>query len=333
MPPKQLQIKRKRQLIEEARKGREARKKLRTCMMTKQEGTKAPPPPPLPPAPPLPLPLPPDSVVLSDGTTAASLQSALQSTLQAFPSLLGGPNSPPPGLVGGCLDPTMGGPGASSSSSSSIAATTATGIGGVGGGGVAQQPTTATTTAAAGSATTAIRTPDEVLKTFSEQWKQTLDQEDLKSLALFLLHIFTKDLEMTHAKAAEQTAKIIGKTDRTIRQWRSDLITHGEIRESRKGKYERPKVLWANKELNDKARAFVEANTAFVVQGKQSTMKIKDFCEWVNGTLLPNQAVASLYSFVPGYGYAPAPSSSNQTPLPRKISLETARKWLRELGF
>ena len=314
MPPKQLQIKRKRQLIEEARKGREARKKLRTCMMSKQntsatkEGTKAPPPPSLP------LALPPEGVVLSDGTTAASLQS----TLQAFPSLLGGPNSPPPpGLAGCTLDPTTI---AASSSSAASSTTAAAGVGG-GGGGASQQPAAVT------------RTPDEVLKTFSEQWKQTLDQEDLKSLALFLLHVFTKDLEMTHAKAAEQTAKIIGKTDRTIRQWRSDLITHGEIRESRKGKYERPKVLWANKELNDKARAFVEANTAFVVQGKQSTMKIKDFCEWVNGTLLPNQAVASLYSFVPGYGYAPAPSSSNQTPLPRKISLETARKWLRELGF
>lgn len=176
-------------------------------------------------------------------------------------------------------------------------------------------------------------TSDDVLKKFSEQWKKTLDPEDLKSLALFLLNIFTTNLEMTHARAAAHTAKIIGKTDRTIRQWRADLIAHGEVRESQKGKYTRPKVLWANKELNDKARAFVEANTAFVVQGKQSTMKIKDFCEWVNETLLPNQAVASLYSFVPGYGYAPAPPTTTQTTLPRKISMETARKWLRELGF
>lgn len=175
--------------------------------------------------------------------------------------------------------------------------------------------------------------PEDILKTFSEQWKTTLDQEDLKSLALFLCHIFTTELEMTHSRAAKHAAKVIGKTDRTIRQWRSDLTTYGEVRESRKGKYERPKVLWANKELNDKARAFVQANTAFMVQGKQSTMKVKDFCQWVNETLLPNQAMASLYSFVPGYGYAPAPTSTNQAPLPQKISLETARKWLRELGF
>ena len=158
----------------------------------------------------------------------------------------------------------------------------------------------------------------------------------MKSLALFLCHVLTSELNISHSKAAEHTAKVIGKTDRTIRQWRTDLITYGEVRESKKGKYERPKVLWANKELNDKARAFVQANTAFMVQGKQSMMKIKDFCQWVNETLLPNQAAASsLYSFVPGYGYAPAPAqtTSNPTTLPQKISYETARKWLRELGF
>lgn len=175
--------------------------------------------------------------------------------------------------------------------------------------------------------------PEDILRTFSEQWKLTLDQEDMKSLALFLCHIFTSDLKMSHSRAAEHTAKIIGRTDRTIRQWRSDLVTYGEIRESRKGKYERPKVLWANKELNDKARAFVQAHTAFMVQGKQSTMKVKDFCQWVNETLLPNQELSSVYSLVPGFGYAPVPTSPGQATLPQKISKETARKWLRELGL
>lgn len=272
MPPKQM-IKGKRQLMEEAKKGREARKKLRLSMMS-PVAEKAP-------GGPSPMPAPSDSSMIL-----------------------------PPGL-GQDMDTSLamgiGGPGTSA----------------LGFGASAVIPT-------AGSAR---GRPEEILKTFSEQWKMTLDQEDLKSLALFLCHIFTTELKMSPSKAAERTSKIIGKTDRTIRQWRSDLLTYGEIRESKKGKYQRPKVLWANKELNDKARAFVQANTAFLVQGKPPTMKVKDFCQWVNETLLPNQAVASLYSFVPGYGYAPAPSSANQTPLPQKISLETARKWLRELGF
>ena len=182
--------------------------------------------------------------------------------------------------------------------------------------------------------------PEDILRSFSEQWKLTLDQEDTKALALFLCHIFTSELKMSHSKAAEHTAKIIGRTDRTIRQWRSDLVTYGEIRESRKGKYERPQVLWANKDLNDKARAFVQANTAFMVHGKQSTMKVKDFCQWVNESLLPSHTMANhhLYShaLIPGHhGYPPIPPPphTSQTSLPQKISKETARKWLRELGL
>jgi hypothetical protein len=263
MPPKQLQVKRKRQLVEEARKGREARKKLRLSMMLGS----------------------PSGDKMAEEADASTSNSSLAQVMS-----LG--------------DSTSFSAGPSSSFTSMM-----------------NPPPTGNTT------------PDDILKNYSEEWKNTLDTEDLKSLALFLLNVFTTNLEMTHARATDHTAKIMGKTDRTIRQWRADLIAHGEVRESRKGKHARPKVLWANKELNDKARAFVEANTAFVVQGKQSTMKIKDFCEWVNETLLPNQAVASLYSFVPGYGYAPTPAATTQSTLPRKVSMETARKWLRELGF
>ncbi len=181
--------------------------------------------------------------------------------------------------------------------------------------------------------------PEDILRNFSEQWKLTLDQEDTKALALFLCHIFTSELKMSHSKAAEHTAKVIGRTDRTIRQWRSDLVTYGEIKESRKGKYERPQVLWANKELNDKARAFVQANTAFMVHGKQSTMKVKDFCQWVNESLLPSQAMPNYqpYSSLSGHlGYTQLshpPLPPAQSSLPQKISKETARKWMRELGL
>ena len=265
MPPKQL--KRKRQLMEEAKKGREARKTLRLLSASKQD--------------------------------SAPRQSSSRSQLDhhqaaAYPTM---------SALMGHIDP-----GAHSSS-------------------------TTFPPPQANPSSTGAKRPDEIMRKFAEEWKMTLDQEDLKSLAVFLCHIFTSELDLSHSKAAEHTAKIIGKTERTIRQWRTDLVTHGEIKESKKGKYERPKVLWANKELNDKARTFVQANTAFMVQGKQSTMKVKDFCQWVNETLLPNQAVASLYSFVPGYGYAPAPSTPTRSPLPQKISMETARKWLRELGF
>ena len=277
MPPKPKN-KRKRQLIEEARKGREARKKLRLSMMS-----------------------PPQLLSVASSASNGNTTTSSNNTPAA-------PASQGDGTIMSILttDPT--------STASPATITTATPVT------IIPPPTESPK-------------PQDVLKAFAGEWKDTLDQEDLKSLALFLCHIFTAELDMSYSRAAEHTAKIMGKTERTIRQWRSDLVTHGEVREGRRGRYERPKVLWANKELNDKVRAFVQANTAFMVQGKQTTMKVKDFRQWVNETLLPNQAMASLYSFVPGYGYAPAPTSANQTPLPQKISMETARKWLRELGF
>lgn len=281
MPPKQ--IKRKRQLMEEARKGREARKTLR--LLSKQDSARR--------------------TSQQGATRSSSSSSAVE-----YPSM---------SALMGHMDQGI----AQSSSTSSIFPPPPA---------INTNPS-GTTRSSSTSSNTGSKKTEEIMKTFAEQWKATLDQEDLKSLAVFLCHVFTSELDLSHSKAAEHTAKIIGKTERTIRQWRTDLITHGEIKESKKGKYERPKVLWANKELNDKARTFVQANTAFMVQGKQSTMKVKDFCQWVNETLLPNQAVASLYSFVPGYGYAPAPTTPTRSPLPQKISMETARKWLRELGF
>ena len=36
---------------------------------------------------------------------------------------------------------------------------------------------------------------------------------------------------MSHSKAADHVARIIGKAKRTIQQWRSDLTTYGEIKE------------------------------------------------------------------------------------------------------
>lgn len=158
MPPKQT--KRKRQLMEEAKKGREARKKLRLSMMSTSSST-----------------------ATETHTTAA------------------GPGGTTSSLAGitGALDPL--GLGGSSGSSPAVASSSSS-----------FRPTPANPTGSA--------KPQEILKTFSEQWKLTLDQEDLKSLALFLCHVFTSELDMSHSRAAEHTAKIIGKTDRTIRQWR-----------------------------------------------------------------------------------------------------------------
>ena len=104
---------------------------------------------------------------------------------------------------------------------------------------------------------------------------------------------------------------MIDKSDRTVRQWRTDLVENdGIIPESKQGKYQRSGVLWHNETLNKKAMEYVRCNAS--VKGVPNMTAIS-FCEWVNKSLLPNSTLE------PGH--------------PRKISVPTARRWLHELGF
>ena len=149
-----------------------------------------------------------------------------------------------------------------------------------------------------------------LLEQFVEDWVLTLDREDKISLALFLCYHFQHLLNFTQTRAAEYAGVMLGKLDRAIRQWRQDFIQHGEVPESKQGKYQRSGVLWSSEELNEKVSKFVREHAA--VKGEPN-LKTATFCEWVNEDLLPNS------SLEPGF--------------PRKISIETARKWLHELGF
>ena len=74
--------------------------------------------------------------------------------------------------------------------------------------------------------------------------------------------------------------------------------------------YQRFGVLWQNEHLNKKPSKYVRENTA--VRGK-SNLTVYSHCEWVNEELLVNETLE------PGF--------------PRKISVETARHWVHELGF
>ena len=83
-----------------------------------------------------------------------------------------------------------------------------------------------------------------------------------------------------------------------------------EIPESQSGKYIRLGVAWNNEHLNKKATQFIRNNNN--VKGRPN-LTVGGFCEWVNTDLLINETLE------PGY--------------PRKIGLETACKWMHELGF
>lgn len=103
----------------------------------------------------------------------------------------------------------------------------------------------------------------------------------------------------------------MGKSERTVRELRYSFIENsGSFPDSQQGKYRREGVLWQNEELNEAATDYVRANA--VVKGKPNLTAVS-FCCWVNESLLPNSILD------PGY--------------PRRVSVQTARKWLHELGF
>ena len=64
----------------------------------------------------------------------------------------------------------------------------------------------------------------EVLKQFSQEWLMSLDHDDTKSLAIFLCYNLAQHFSMKETEAAELTAVMIGKSDRPVRQWRSDIV-------------------------------------------------------------------------------------------------------------
>ena len=152
------------------------------------------------------------------------------------------------------------------------------------------------------------RASQEILGKFVDDW---LGKDDTRSLAMFLCYHLVSNFSFTETKAAEFAATMLKKSDRTVRRWRSGLIENdGNMPESEHGRHQRSGVMWKNEELNKKATEYVRSNAA--VKGRPNLTSI-DFCRWVNESLLPNSTLE------PGF--------------PRRISLETARTWLHQLGF
>ena len=124
-----------------------------------------------------------------------------------------------------------------------------------------------------------------------------------------MCNVFTTKIGMQ--ATAELTAELVGKSDRTVRQWRTNLIKNkGMFPKRKQGCYKRNGALWKNEELSKMAKKYVQNNSS--VKGKPN-MTTYDFCGWVNTTLHPNLTLE------PGF--------------PRKVSVPTCRRWLLAMGF
>ena len=145
---------------------------------------------------------------------------------------------------------------------------------------------------------------------FCDDWISHLEREDRVSLGLFLCFQLSKHFDLGDTKAAELAGMMVGRSDKTVREWRKHFVEEGEIPESKQGKYQRSGVLWSDESLNRKATQYIRDNAC--VKGKPN-LTVSQFCQWVNDDLLPNETLE------PGF--------------PRKVSVETSRKWMIELGF
>ena len=142
-------------------------------------------------------------------------------------------------------------------------------------------------------------------------WIASLSRDDLLSVSILLWHVLVGILGLKVTYAAETIGNLLGRSDRTVRDWRTTFnFNNGSFPDTLQGKYQRTGVVWQSEELNKKARRYVRENA--VTKGKPN-LTATSFCQWVNECLLVVEPLE------PGY--------------PQRITVETARKCLLALGF
>jgi len=100
-----------------------------------------------------------------------------------------------------------------------------------------------------------------MVEAFCEEWVLQLDRDDVKALGLFLSFQLSKHFDIGVTKAAELAGFMIGKFDRTVREWRMYFFNNkGQIPDCKQGQYQRTGVLWCSEDLNKKAKTYVRNN-------------------------------------------------------------------------
>ena len=114
------------------------------------------------------------------------------------------------------------------------------------------------------------------------EWVESLSSDDLLSLSILLRYLLVA-FKLTYA--AEMIGKVLGRSDRTIREWRVSFNANkGTFPDTMQGKFKKDGVLWHNKEI---ATRYVREN---VVKGRPN-LTAGSFCQWVNECLLTTQTL------------------------------------------
>ena len=131
-------------------------------------------------------------------------------------------------------------------------------------------------------------------------------------MALLLYARLPTIFDLNKMDTAAIFGEVIQKNERSIRRWVDDFVANnGEFSDSQQGHYIRNHTLMSNEEICERARDYVREDAA--PRGRPN-LTAAAFCQWVNNELLSNVTLK------PGYPTL-APS------------VETARKWLHDLGF
>ena len=67
-------------------------------------------------------------------------------------------------------------------------------------------------------------------------WVNKLNREDLQMMAMMIYDYFFKQLKFFKTRAAEEVAKCLGISDKTVRAWRRDFMTNHRSFKEGKGK-------------------------------------------------------------------------------------------------
>jgi len=80
-----------------------------------------------------------------------------------------------------------------------------------------------------------------------------LDSDQRRSLGIFLSFQLKKHFNLVSTKAAELARMMTGRSDKSIRAWKSMCLETGEVPDSMQRKYQHNGVLWYNESLNKKS--------------------------------------------------------------------------------
>lgn len=151
----------------------------------------------------------------------------------------------------------------------------------------------------------------ELMASYSQEWVSSLGRDNQLALSIFLHYVLVNNYGVQSTPASQQIGQYIGVSGRTVREWKSTFVENeGSFPTTLQGKYQRSGVLWSDEKLNKKATEYIRQNAS--VPGRPN-LTASLFCKWVNSILLPGETLAPCF--------------------PCNISVETARKWMHELGF